>query len=235
FITLTAGQFTIGSDGSYSATNVDVFFGDGPYHVGNSPNGAVNPDAIGLLIHASTFQAVKESNGTFAITASGLAEMIGIDGLTLAGSVTVKINTTGLPVLGFTSGAYIEEVDVTGFDLSAGGIINLKGDASFVLHPNGRVDVDIPKAQLGISVPINGTLTPVFALDGDGQFSFGGGTGFQLDSLQLNGVSIFNGQGGLATLSIALPTTVAAPKADLMLPWEGDVMDVTKLNSQGYI
>ena len=240
FVTLTAGSFSIDSSGYYEATNVELFFGDGPYRIGGTPSGALNPDAIGLLIDATSFKAyIDPSNSNaFAIVASGSVSLVGLDGLTLTtGTVNVRINTSGKAQagLGFGSAAWIEEVDITGLDLSAAGIVDLSGDATFTRHPSGQVDVNIPTAQLAISVPISGTLTPVFALNGQGRFSFGGGVGFQLDSLQLNGVSIFNGQGGLNTLAITSTPPAIAPTADLASPWNNQAVDLATLNTQGYI
>ena len=64
------------------------------------------------------------------------------------------------------------------------------GTFAFTLQPSGRVDVDIPDAHVDINVPINGSHDEVFGLDGDAKFSFGGGLGFQLQQLTLNGVTI---------------------------------------------
>src|SRR5581483_7665976 len=92
-----------------------------------------------------------------------------------------------------------------------------------------------------IDVPIDSKMVPVFALDGDARFSFGGGVGFQLESLQLNGVSVFNGNtdpaNSLNTLSITPPTTPVAPTADLYLPYDGEAVtdaELTAINNQHY-
>ena len=135
----------------------------------------------------------------------------------------------------FSTGAFQEQVQANGLEISAAGIVTIGGDVTFTLNPSGKVDVDIPTATLAINVPISGQLTPVFGLDGAARFSFGGGLGFQLESLQLNGVSIFNGSGGLTTIpGIAASTTPAAPTADLELPWESENIDRTTLNNQHY-
>ena len=141
FATLTASDLTIlsnGPDGSttYSGTNVELFFGDGPYRVGGQPTGALNPDAIGLLIDATTFEVIVEQNKSFAIVASGSASLVGLDGLTLTtGAVNVRINTTGAKVLDFTSAAFVEQVSVTDMHLNAAGIVDLGGSADVHAAP----------------------------------------------------------------------------------------------------
>ena len=67
FLTLS-GNFKVGSgaNGStvYGATNVEVFFGDGPYRLDDN---SVNPDAIGLVVTNGFVGAVKFADGSFAI------------------------------------------------------------------------------------------------------------------------------------------------------------------------
>ena len=243
FVTLSAGSFSIDSSGYYVASGVELFFGDGPYRLGDPVTGALNPDAIGLLISATSFKAYINPNDSskFAIAASGNVTLVGLDGLTLTEqSINVRINTSGQAQvgLGFNSAAFIEEVDVTGLDLSAAGIIDLKGTGTttFSLRPSGQVNVDIPGASIGISVPNGSGMTQVFALNGEAQFSFGGGVGFQLQNLQLNGVSIYDPlTGGLSTLAIAASSTPVAPTADLSAPWQDQAVDLATLNAQGYI
>ena len=249
FLTLS-GNFTIGSgaNGStiYGATNVEVFFGDGPYRLADN---SVNPDAIGLLISDGFVGAVQESaanGGGFAIYAQGHAQLVGLDGLTIDGIVTVKINQTGHAVtdvitmpsgatptsvtMPFTTGAYTETVSGS-VNISAAGILTIGGTFTFTLQPSGRVDVDIPDAQVNISVPISGSLTQVFGLDGDAKFSFGGGLGFQLQKLTLNGVTILG-----HTLSLGVSTGAPSPPtAELALPYAGQQIDAATINALGYI
>ena len=248
FLTLS-GNFAFGSgaNGStvYGANDVEVFFGDGPYRLAD---GSVNPDAIGILVDDGFVGAVQETTangGGFAIYAQGHAQLVGLDGLTVDGLVTIKVNQTGravidqiptppgadpMPLMPFTTGAYTETVtgDLT---LSAAGVFTVGGTFAFTLNPSGRVDVDIPEAHVDINVPINGVMTEVFGLRGDAKFSFGGGLGFQLQRLTLDGVTILG-----HTLSLGLSTGPALPPtAELVLPYAGQDIDVSTLNTNGYI
>ena len=221
-----------------------MFFGDGPYRLDDN---SVNPDAIGLVITNGTLGAVEYADGTFAIFAQGTASLVGLDGLTISGTVTVKVNQTGHAVtdhilmpdgatpnfvnMPFTSSARVTEVDATGIDISAAGIVTIHGDVTFKLQPSGRVDVAIPNASVSISVPIDGSLTSVFGINGAAAFSFGGGLGFQLQKLTVNGFSIFGHSVGV-TLPPAAPTP---PTVELSTPFDGQNIDVDTLNAHGYI
>ena len=245
FLTLS-GNFAFGSGAGgstvYGASNVEVFFGDGPYRL---PDGSVNPDAIGILVSDGFVGAVKESDGTFALYAQGHAQLVGLDGLTISGVVTIKINQTGrvvmdqiptppgadpMPQMPFTTGAYTQTVTGS-VTLSAAGVFTVGGTFAFTLQPSGRVDVSIPDAHVDISVPINGVMTDVFGLVGAAKFSFGGGLGFQLQNLTLNGVTILGHE-----LQLGLSTgPTPPPTAELLLPYAGQDIDVHTLNTNGYI
>ncbi|HKI92981.1 MAG TPA: hypothetical protein VJ986_11835, partial [Gaiellaceae bacterium] len=244
FLSLS-GNFTTGSgaNGStiYGATNVEIFFGDGPYRLAD---GSVNPDAIGLVISGGSVGAVKYTNGTYAIYASGTASFVGIPGISVSGTLTVKINQTGHAVndtiqlpsgaspasvtMPFTTGAYVTEVDGTNITISAAGVVTLSGDVKFLMQPSGRVDVAIPNATVGVTIP--GVSGPAVSISGDARFSFGGGLGFQLDRLTVDGFSIL-GHG----ITLPPPIVHIPPTAALVSPYANDVVDVNTLNAQGYI
>ena len=257
FLTLSGNfAFASNADGStqYGATNVEIFFGDGPYRLAD---GTVNPDAIGILVTNGFVGAVSYGPGSFAIYAGGTASLVGIDGLTIAGTVTVKINQTGHVVtstitlpdgadpatvqMPFTTSAPITELDVAGLQLTAGGIITIGqapnvAPARFVEQPSGRVDVSIPSVSVSVSVPIDGVLTPVVAVSGDAKFSFGGGTGFQLQSLMVNGFSIIGPDGNLQTVSTTPPIPPPAPPTiELDSPFDGQNVSLDTLNANHYI
>src|SRR6202008_4995802 len=116
----------------------------------------------------------------------------------------------------FSTSARITELDVAGLSLSAGGIVTIAqapnvAPARFVMQPSGRVDVSIPSVSVSLSLPIDGTLTPIIGISGDAQFSFGGGLGFQLQSLMVNGFSIIGPDGTLQTISTTRPIPPPTP------------------------
>ena len=255
FATLT-GNFAFGDGGVgpdaykwYAATNVEIFIGSGPYR---NADGTINPNAIGIVVTAQKLGAVKYINdGTVAIYAVGSVALVGIPGVTLTtGDVSVYINTSGRAItrsfstpgpnplsvdMPFTTGGFVEQVQANGMTISAAGIVTISGDVTFTMHASGKIDVAIPTASLAINVPINGVLTPVFGLTGGASFSFGGGSGFQLESLRLSGVQIFDGNGGLITIpGIAASTTPAAPTADLELPWLNQNVARNDINTRGW-
>ena len=102
-----SGDFTFQSSGNetkYGARNVEIFLGyvpgDGELR---DDNGDVKDDAIGLLVTNATVGVVKfryrhrdpTDDDGFAIFAHGTAALIGLDFLTISGTITVRINNTG--------------------------------------------------------------------------------------------------------------------------------------------
>jgi hypothetical protein len=230
-------------------------------------NDQIKESAIGLLVTNASVGIVKLSTTTstggslHAVYAFGEASLIGLDGLTIEGTITVRINNTGQainrlielpddPIAEFppesdgvdnngngltdepgeTAAIRVQfgegkvEEFSAGFDeqgnisddsavtISAAGIFTLSGAVRFTRSPTGRVDVDLPEASVTISIPDgNNGLQEAFGLTGAAKFFFGGEEGFQLESLQVRGYSIF-GQG--ATIPPAASTLIP-PTADL--------------------
>jgi hypothetical protein len=99
------GNFTVQTDGAmtlYGARNVEIFLGSLPS--GSSlrdANGVLNPDAIGLLVTNASLGLVKWATAAgapakYAVYAYGEASFVGLDGLTVSGSITVRLNNSGL-------------------------------------------------------------------------------------------------------------------------------------------
>ena len=242
-------------------------------------NGDVKPGAIGLLVTDAVLGMIEKPAATTggdklrAVYAYGAASLIGLDGLDLQGSITVRINNTGqavdrlieLPSIPNTDPAtdgvdnngngvsdepgetfgipvhisqgYIEEFSA-GFDefgeisddsavvISAADIFTITGAVRFTGRPDGRIDVDLPEATIDIKIPDgSGGLQPVFGLTGGAKFFFGGAEGFQLESLQVRGYSIF---GHAATIPPAA-SSLLAPTADLAYPFQSQVTNVNDL------
>ncbi len=142
----------------------------------------------------------------------------------------------------FTTGAY-QELFEAGVNedgsvnaakqvkISVGGIFTIQGSIRFTKAPTGRVDADIPDASIKISVPFDGSLQDVFALNGVARFSFGGGQAFQLQDFRINGVTIL-GQ----TVSIPTPASqLRAPTLELASPYSGQLMSLATVNANHYI
>jgi hypothetical protein len=107
FFELT-GDFTIQNDGDmtlYGARDVEIFLGSIP--AGQSLRddaGELNPDAVGLLVTNATVGVIKwaaapgaspSTPARYAVYAYGEASLVGLDGLTISGSITVRLNSSG--------------------------------------------------------------------------------------------------------------------------------------------
>ncbi|HMJ89194.1 MAG TPA: hypothetical protein VK530_05230, partial [Candidatus Acidoferrum sp.] len=277
-----SGDFTVQSIGNetlYGARNVEIFLGFVPD--GGSfrdENGNIKEGAIGLLVTNATVGVIKMASTTpgvtkFAAYAYGEAALIGLDGLTIQGAITVRINNTGVALdrtiempddplaefppdndgadnngnglvdepgesaavrVKFSNAAKIEEFSA-GFNelgeitndsqviISAAGIFTLSGAVRFTKGPTGRVEVDLPEASVTISMPDgDGGMQEVFGLTGAARFLFGGAEGFQLQSLQVRGYSIF-GQG--ATIPPGANTLLPVT-ADLAGPTHSSIVEI---------
>ena len=80
---VTQGLFEVGA-----AENLDVYIGEGD---GFLPNGDVDPAARGVFISNATVGIVK-SGSDYAVVATGSAGSIGLPGITIAGTLTARVN-----------------------------------------------------------------------------------------------------------------------------------------------
>ena len=87
---IRAGQFSIGS-GSFSGTGLEIFVGKGPSKL---DDGSTNPDAIGLLIRNASLAFINNPNNGFAIKVTGTLALLGLDGLSVSGTVAFEANTS---------------------------------------------------------------------------------------------------------------------------------------------
>ncbi len=76
----------------FGGTNLLVFLGQGPL---KQANGDINSTATGLLLRNATVGLVKFTDGTVAFTATGTVEIIGINGISLSATATVRVNNSG--------------------------------------------------------------------------------------------------------------------------------------------
>ena len=90
------GSFVFTSSGDrevVGATGVEIFIGEGPRLL---EDGSDNPLARGFLLSNATFGVVKFTDGsveTYALQAEGAVSVIGIDNLSLSGTVTLRFNS----------------------------------------------------------------------------------------------------------------------------------------------
>jgi hypothetical protein len=141
------------------ATGLEVFFGVGPARLGD---GTINPNAVGVLLENGQLGVevlhqvdVTNSNSptpigsTYAVDASGSAQLVNVTGLGLGGTFHVRINTTG--------GAVSETIAVPN-PANVGSTVNVP------LTFAGNETLSLAGTSLNLS--INGfiTLTGNFAL-----------------------------------------------------------------------
>ena len=69
--------------------------GEGPARLADN---SLNPDAVGVFVTGGTVGVVKYANGTYAVFAFGRASFLGLDGLTIKGTIAVRINTAGTAI-----------------------------------------------------------------------------------------------------------------------------------------
>ena len=92
------GNVAFSSDGSFAATGVTIFLGQGPAKLGN---GDINPLAVGVLLTDARIGLIKVTTGgvdTYALDAVGTVSLIGLSGVTITGTAHVRVNTTGMPI-----------------------------------------------------------------------------------------------------------------------------------------
>jgi len=89
------GSFSFSADGTFAGRGISLFVGDGPAWLAD---GSVNPLAVGLLVTGATVGLVRVGAAapyTYALTASGTVQLLGVPGVTLAGTLGVRFNDTG--------------------------------------------------------------------------------------------------------------------------------------------
>src|SRR5262249_41440929 len=76
---------------TFAGANLLVFMGQGPARLAN---GDLNPLATGVLVSDARVGLIRTATG-YALSATGLVQFVGIDGVTIAGQASVLVNTTG--------------------------------------------------------------------------------------------------------------------------------------------
>ena len=226
------GTFAFTS-GGFVASDVLVFVGSGCYQTCVAP--AQPGSAIGLLIqHAQVSYLDESSHGTgqYVLYATGAVSLVGLDGLTISGIVTVEINTTGTPTnltdpaksqtqvdctttpadcLAVPISANTFSVQATGVTIAAGGVLSINGNLSATRTANGTLYIAItPVLQNNQPQPVltimDGTTT-LFSITGSTVFSIDPVSGFHLTSLSINDFSLLGLDAGLSNTPTYLAPT----------------------------
>ena len=215
---------------SFAGTGLSVFLGQGPATLAS---GATNPLASGILISGATVGVIQIGSGscaTYAFVASGTATVLGVNGLTLTGTVTVAFNNTGkvlnetLTVPG-SSGPGVT-VAFTGPNPGAvqliGGQLGLLGQT---LSGNFAFSTDaagVSIAATGVSLSLGCGAVSVTGASGLLQIGAGGlaGTISGTVALSVPGVSL----GGTYTVSVN--TGIAPVSSSVTLGGQTVVLDL---------
>ncbi|HRA75297.1 MAG TPA: hypothetical protein PLE12_03570, partial [Propionicimonas sp.] len=218
-----AGQFQIGSDGTFSGTGLELFIGKGPSRLAD---GTANPDAIGVLITGASIAFVKGTTG-FALVATGTFALLGLDGLSVSGTVAFAVNTSGatltppvVPGSGtaatpLAAGSY--SFRASNLVIAVAGVFSLAGTLSLTRAPNGDLSVVVSPAAVLVKVGD----TRVASLLGYGSFTISATTGFRLTTFKVTGFEFFPTTDPL-TGSVDNPTVF--PTADLVTPLRAAVV-----------
>ena len=92
FVTIE-GDVTFNGD-TFAGTNLEVFLGQGPARL---DTGEINPLATGVLLTDATIALRKGSVAdTYALSATGTIQVVGVEGVTIAGTASVRFNNTGI-------------------------------------------------------------------------------------------------------------------------------------------
>jgi hypothetical protein len=191
-LTLTIGDFvTIEGNLTFSDTVIDgqpvrvvaasgltIFLGRGPAML---QSGAINPLAVGVLLTGATIGLIETGSG-HALVASGTVSIIGVPGVTVTGTTSVRVNSTGLAVsqtieipgstapgvaVDFATADAVTEFVVTDATLAFAGQ-SLTGDFSFGRDGTDlTLSVDNGAISLGDAVEL-GEITGALVIRADG-------------------------------------------------------------------
>ena len=164
-VTFTSTTLPNGQTASVFAGNgLRIFIGRGPAVLGT---GGTNPLATGVLLTDATIGLVRTGSGAtagYALVAGGTVRLIGVQGVTLAGTAAVRVNTTGLAVdqsiaipgstadpiaVVFASAARVTRFEVTGMTLSLMGQ-SISGDLLVDKTDTGDVVLGLANVSLSL-------------------------------------------------------------------------------------
>ncbi|OQY08208.1 MAG: hypothetical protein B6I22_01165, partial [Desulfobacteraceae bacterium 4572_123] len=173
----------------FAGDELMIFMGSGPAKL---DNGDINPLASGVLLSDAKIGLIKitQAQGdTFALYATGSVALIGIDGITISGTASVRVNTTGTAInetlsipgsndegvpVTFDSGDQVLSLQVADTELCLFGQ-SLAGDFSFDKITSGDMAGTLRVAANDVSMSMgDGSTDLVSITQGSGSFIFTG-------------------------------------------------------------
>ena len=162
---ITFSDTTIGGQAAqvFAGDGLTIFLGRGPAKL---DTGETNPLATGVLLTNGRIGLIRIGS-TWALTASGTVSIIGVAGVTLTGTVSARVNTTGLVIdeslempggappvaVTFSTAAPVLEMVASGATLAFGGQ-SLTGTFSFAKRGD-----DVVVAASAVSVSLGSTVS----------------------------------------------------------------------------
>ena len=210
----------------FAGENLTIFLGRGPLKL---DDGTTNPLATGVALTNGRIGLVKnDAAGTYALVAEGTVSLVGIPGITIGGTVSVRVNTLGTAIdqtltipgssgpgiqVKFTDGLTVKRFEVTDAQISVLGQ-SISGNLLFDRSPSG--DVTIAVSDLGLS------LGGVTVSEGQGAFILtAAGVAAQVSADVKLPNDIFEGQ-----LSLAINTTAAPVSRTLAVGGQTIALDL---------
>ena len=152
-----------------------IFVGRGPAFIAG---GELNPLATGVLVSDATVGVVSQGSG-YAVVATGTVRLVGVDGVTLVGTVSVRWNDSGvavdqsLAIPGTTADPVLVKFDTTDVVRS----FSLTGATIGVLGQSFTADLAVDRTAAGDTVLAfhNAAITlgPARLTGGEGMFLLG--------------------------------------------------------------
>src|SRR6202022_344494 len=192
--------------GAFSANNLTVFVGSGPY---KNTDGSLNPSAIGVLLNNASVAYMaptsgpNSGSGLYGLYATGTLSLVGLNGLTVTATVTLKINTTGASLSitdpansanAIAIGASSFSLAATHVDLNAGGVFDVSGALKIARSASGTLYL----ALTGATVSINVNGSPVFSIGGSATFTIDPVSGFHMQSFSVSDFALLGIDAGLS-------------------------------------
>ncbi len=209
----------------FAGENLTIFLGRGPLKL---DDGTTNPLATGVALTNGRIGLIKNTAaGTYAVVAEGTVSLVGIPGITIAGTVNVRVNTLGTAVdqtltipgstgsgiqVKFTDGLTVKRFEVTNAQISILGQ-SLTGNLLFDRSASG--DVQVAASNLGLS------LGGVTVSDGTGAFLLTAAGAAAQVSAKVKIPNVFEGD-----LALAINTTAASVSRTLSVGGQTIVVDL---------
>ncbi|NOS68309.1 MAG: calcium-binding protein, partial [Verrucomicrobia bacterium] len=222
FVTIE-GSFVFTSVGGkeiFAGDNLSLFLGNGPARL---DSGEPNPLASGVLLSNARVGLIRFTDGSFAMVAEGTVSILGVNGITLTGTATIRVNTStqivdetleipnssSAPIqVKFTSTDVVKTFEAANAQLSVLGQM-LTGNFSFDRVTSGAPTGTLRVGATGVSLTLGDAANNIVNVTG-------GSGAFLLTSAGLAGdmtatVNLaFTGVTFGTTLKVAINTTNAA-------------------------